>query len=211
MAETVLKLTNKEAVVKITDTQTISLKTDLKGSNERVNQVSTFGSLVGGTGYSDAEGVPTTGGTGTGLTVDIVTDGGVITAVTLNNRGNGYAVSDVITITTGGADATITVTALTAESSPQVVRISKLYWTGPASGTIVVTRNSVNIATIKAEFSGELDFQGFVDSIQDDKDIVVTISGDCQLWIVLHKVSGYAQTFEPEIYGSHDSISLVGA
>lgn len=67
------------------------------------------GTLVGGTGYTNATGVATTGGTGTGLTVDITTAAGAVTVVAIATPGTGYTAGDVITITGGGADATIQV------------------------------------------------------------------------------------------------------
>jgi hypothetical protein len=68
-----------------------------------VGAVYTFdaGTLVAGSGYSDAIGVATTGGTGSGLTVNIVTESGEITEVTVNNPGTGYEVGDVVTIAGG--------------------------------------------------------------------------------------------------------------
>ena len=70
---------------------------------------------VNGTGYTDAQDVPTTGGSGTGLTVDITTSTGNVTAVVVNNPGKDYVEGDVITIVQGsGASddetATLTVT-----------------------------------------------------------------------------------------------------
>ena len=76
--------------------------------------VTTFGSLVGGTGYTTGL-KATTGGTGTGLIVNVTTvgGGGNITALTISNAGQTYKVGDVITITGGTTPATITVTAIT--------------------------------------------------------------------------------------------------
>jgi hypothetical protein len=74
-------------------------------SASAINSVATLnnGSLVGGSGFSDASGVSTTAsGSGTGLTVDITTSTGAITAVALNAAGQGYAVSEVITIGAAG-------------------------------------------------------------------------------------------------------------
>jgi hypothetical protein len=76
--------------------------------------VTTFGSLVGGTGYTTGL-KATTGGTGTGLIVNVTSVGGTgnITALTISNAGQTYKVGDVITITGGTTPATITVTAIT--------------------------------------------------------------------------------------------------
>lgn len=74
--------------------------------------VTNTGSIVAGTGYSDAFGVAVTGGTGTGCLVDIVTSGGGVTGVTVVNGGGGYTASDVLTIQAGNGDATFTATSV---------------------------------------------------------------------------------------------------
>jgi len=81
-----------------------------------INGASTFGSLVGGTGYPNGStsGVATTVSPdgGTGLTVDITVVLGIITVVAIADPGDGYSVNDVITITGGNGDGTITLTAI---------------------------------------------------------------------------------------------------
>lgn len=64
--------------------------------------------IVGGTGYSEDTGVPTTGGSGVGMTVDIFVDTGVVTGVQIVNQGSGYQEGDVITIDSGDNNATFT-------------------------------------------------------------------------------------------------------
>ena len=79
-----------------------------------INGGSTFGSLVGGTGYANASGVATTVAPagGTGLTVNITVTAGAVSGVVIASPGDGYSVNDVITITGGGGNATITLTAI---------------------------------------------------------------------------------------------------
>ena len=79
-----------------------------------VNGGSTFGSLVGGTGYANANGVATTVAPagGTGLTVNITVTAGAVSGVVIASPGDGYSVNDVITIAGGGGNATITLTAI---------------------------------------------------------------------------------------------------
>ncbi len=84
----------------------------------------TYDTLVGGTGYTTSNGVPTTGGTGIGLTVDIVDTAGVITGLIINAGGTGYTVGDVITVTTGNADATFNVTATLSDDFSNMELIS---------------------------------------------------------------------------------------
>ena len=61
--------------------------------------------ISGGTGYTPANGLPTTGGSGTGLSVKTKVSGGVVTEVTIASPGNGYKAGDLITINSGGANA----------------------------------------------------------------------------------------------------------
>ena len=69
-------------------------------SASAVNTVSTLTAISqAGTGYSNANGVPTTNiGTGTGLTVDITTTTGGVTGVTIASAGSGYQPADLISI-----------------------------------------------------------------------------------------------------------------
>lgn len=67
------------------------------------------GTLIGGTGYSDASDVAVTGGSGSGGTVDIITAGGVVTSVTVNRPGVAYTASQSLTISGGGGNAMIDV------------------------------------------------------------------------------------------------------
>jgi hypothetical protein len=74
--------------------------------------VSTFGSLVGGAGYTTGI-KTTTGGSGINLTVNVTSvSSGVITALSISNVGSGYKVGDVITIVGGTTPATITITGI---------------------------------------------------------------------------------------------------
>ena len=71
--------------------------------------------LDGGSGYSVASGVATTGGSGSGFKVNILTvSTGAIATYSIAAVGSGYVVGDVLTVAGGGADATLTVSAITA-------------------------------------------------------------------------------------------------
>jgi hypothetical protein len=72
--------------------------------------------LVGGAGYSVANGVATTVSPagGSGALINILTvAGGAIATYSFASQGSGYSVGDVLTVTGGGANATLTVTAVT--------------------------------------------------------------------------------------------------
>ena len=78
--------------------------------------VLTFGSLLGGTGYSSTNAVATSGGSGSGLTVNTTVANGVVTNVVINSPGEDYAVDDVITISGGSGSASFTVTSISNSS-----------------------------------------------------------------------------------------------
>lgn len=97
----------------------------------------------------------------------------------------------------------------------QVVNIVGMVWTGATGGVITITRNAVVIATLLAEASGNIDFNGqdmIPDTIENDQDITVTISGaQAELWLRVRKVSGYDNYIEPATYGAYDDPTRVGA
>jgi hypothetical protein len=80
-----------------------------------INGVDTA-TLVGGSGYSVVDGAATTVSPsgGSGATVNILTvSTGAIATYSFASVGSGYAVGDVLTVSGGGADATLTISALT--------------------------------------------------------------------------------------------------
>ena len=115
-----------------------------------------FGTLVGGSGYTSANGVATTVAPagGTGMTVNINATAGVVTQVDINNPGSGYSLSDVITVTGGGADATFTLTSASVNTDPSLRLINSIFAfddvkiTGTNATT--VTRTSDNGITINS-------------------------------------------------------------
>lgn len=92
--------------------------------------------------------------------------------------------------------------------------ILQLQWCGEPNVKIEVTRNGVVIATMLSNPSGSLMFgQNFVDNVQDEADIRVSISGSgkAQLWMSLSKNSGFKQKYEPAQFGSYDDPTVSGA
>lgn len=82
----------------------------------------TTGTLVGGSGYTNATytGVSLTGGSGTGAQATIVVSGGAVTTVTITTAGNGYLVGDTLSATAasiGGTGSGFSVKAATVGSS----------------------------------------------------------------------------------------------
>lgn len=97
----------------------------------------------------------------------------------------------------------------------QLVNISTVQWTGAAGGVITITRNSVVIMTLQANAAGCLDMTGqemIPDSVENDSDIVVTISGaQAECWLRLRKVAGYNTKIQPEQYGIYDDETSTSA
>lgn len=82
--------------------------------------VITFGTLVGGTGYTNGTYVIETtaapaGGTGATFTVTVA--GGIVTAAVLNTAGTGYSAADVLTFVGGASNGTVTVVTVSASTT----------------------------------------------------------------------------------------------
>jgi len=97
----------------------------------------------------------------------------------------------------------------------QRVSIAGVQWTGTADAVVTIARNAVTILTLNCGAAGALEMNGqtmIPDSIQDDQDIVVTITGTAaELYIRLKKNSGYTSGSEPSIYGQYDNPAVVGS
>ena len=102
---------------------------------------------------------------------------------------------------------------LIASGTP-TVNIVGAHWTGAANSTITVVRNSVTILSIVADQPNNFDFEGlgFVDTVGNTSDIVVTIAGaEAAVYLRLRKVDGYDTKIETGIFGSYDDETRVGA
>lgn len=101
------------------------------------------------------------------------------------------------------------------DGETQSVNIVGLQYSGLASSTITVTRNSVNIITLDAGGEGSIEFaagSGFVDTIENTSDITVTIGGaEAQAYLILRKVGGYATKIETAVFGAYDDETAVGS
>ena len=97
----------------------------------------------------------------------------------------------------------------------QTVNIAGVQWVGLAEASITITRNSTNILTLPGGGADSIDFaagQGFVDTINNTSDIVVTIAGaEAQCYLVLRKVGGYATKVETAVFGAYDNQSVAGS
>lgn len=100
------------------------------------------------------------------------------------------------------------------DGATQKVDITCCVVSGLLTSAITVVRNSVPVWAFAGENSAIFDFegQGFRDSIQNDKDIVVGIAGaEGHIVLTLRKVSGYATKVERAEFGSYDNTSAVGS
>ena len=100
------------------------------------------------------------------------------------------------------------------DGATQTVNIVGVSWTGAVGSTITVARNGVTILTLAGEAAAEFDFNacGYVDSVENTSDIVVTIAGaEAQVYLVLRKVGGYASKIETATFGAHDDETAVGS
>lgn len=120
--------------------------------------------------------------------------------------------------TAAGATITLATDILSSnqvvDGATQTVNLVGVHVTGLLGSSITIARNSVNILTAAGENGGYFDFkqQGFVDNIQNTRDIVVTIAGaEAQAYLVLHKVGGYAPTIELASFGAHDDPAVAGS
>ena len=93
----------------------------------------------------------------------------------------------------------------------QNVSIKQISWCGLPESTIVISRNSVKVASISASSANTLNFNaGFTESVESQSNITVTVSGEAQCWITLGKISGYSSKIEPAHFGSYDNVNEVG-
>jgi hypothetical protein len=101
------------------------------------------------------------------------------------------------------------------DGATQTVNIVACKWCGLNNSTITITRNSVNILTLNGADAGDLDFSagyGFVDSIENTSDVVVTVAGaEAQVYLTLRKVGGYATKVETAVFGAYDDQTAVGS
>lgn len=100
-------------------------------------------------------------------------------------------------------------------TATQAVSIAGVQWTGTADAVITIARNGTTILTLNCGASGALEMNGqtmIPDSIEQDKDIVVTVTGTAaELYVRLKKVSGYNSGSEPSVYGQYDNPAVYGS
>lgn len=118
----------------------------------------------------------------------------------------------------GAGTHTITLNTQLLKSSEVIqgtpkVNIQKVVWCGAAASTINITRSATSIMDINSATAGQVDFSTFEmnDSTNNTADIVVTITGNAQIWLTLRKITGYATKIEPEQFGPYDNTATQGS
>jgi len=101
------------------------------------------------------------------------------------------------------------------DGATQTVNIAGVQWVGLSAATVTIARNSVNVLTLPGGGADYMEFaagNGFVDTVENTSDIVVTIAGaEAQCYLVLRKVGGYATKVETAVFGAYDNQSVVGS
>ena len=101
------------------------------------------------------------------------------------------------------------------DGATQTVNIAGVQWVGLSAATVTITRNSVNVLTLPGGGADYMEFaagNGFVDTVENTSDIVVTIAGaEAQCYLVLRKVGGYATKVETAVFGAYDNQTTVGS
>lgn len=100
------------------------------------------------------------------------------------------------------------------DGATQTVDIVTAQSNGLLNSAITIVRNAVPIMAFAPENSGVFNFEGngLRDTVQNTKDIVVTISGaEAHIYLTLRKVGGYATKVETAQFGSYDDNTVVGS
>lgn len=104
-------------------------------------------------------------------------------------------VQGVVKVHGGNTDTATIALATTLKKSTEtqaspIVNIKRIQWATDKNADITITRNSVVIWDLFG--TGDLDFNGYADTEENDGDIIVTFNnGDGTVIIETSKVSGY--------------------
>ena len=100
------------------------------------------------------------------------------------------------------------------DGATQTVDIVTAQVNGLLSSSITIVRNAIPVMAFAPENSGVFNFEGngFRDSVENTKDIVVTVSGaEAHVYLTLRKVGGYATKVETANFGAKDNEAVVGS
>lgn len=122
---------------------------------------------------------------------------------------HGTTLNETVSLATDCLAAT---EALTVGGTP-TVNILGMHWCGAADAVATITRGGVKVAILQANSSGELMFldTDFADTVGNTSDIVVTSTGEMQVWLLLRKVTGYSSKVETSVFSVYDNTNAVGS
>jgi hypothetical protein len=98
----------------------------------------------------------------------------------------------------------------------QTVTITGIRWSGDASNTITIDRNSTRVLTLPTDAADYIAFDGQElppENTAATNDIVITQvgTGNIELYLKLRKVSGYAPKVETAQFSVYDDTNTVGS
>lgn len=101
------------------------------------------------------------------------------------------------------------------DGATQTVNIAGIEYTGLTGSTITIVRDGTTVTSLLAEGHDVVGFAagfGFVETTKNTAAIAVTIAtANCQCYLTLRKVGGYATKVENATYGAYDDPTRVGA
>lgn len=97
-------------------------------------------------------------------------------------------------------------------SGTPTVNIVGMHWTGEATGVATIVRNNLRIATLSGGSAGEILFSDseFVENTANTSDIVITTTGQMEVWLLLRKQDGYSSKIETAEFSVYDNVNAVG-
>ncbi len=140
-----------------------------------------------------------------------------VTKTILKNTNNETVIKIAGTAAAATIDLQTDIVASTQALSgdTQTVNIAGVQWVGLDGASITISRNGANVLTLPGGGADYLEFaagNGFVDTVNNTSDVVVTIAGaEAQCYLTLRKVGGYATKVETAVYGAYDNESVVGS
>lgn len=119
---------------------------------------------------------------------------------------SGTNVTETITLATDLLAATQVV-----DGTPKV-NILSFICSGVVDSIVTVTRAGKTIIKLHGGSAAVIDFSDmeFVDNVNNTADLVITTTGDAQLYMNLRKESGYKSKIETPEFGPYDNPNLVG-
>lgn len=97
-------------------------------------------------------------------------------------------------------------------SGTPTVNIVGMHWTGESNAVATIVRNSLRIATLSGGAAGEIIFSDseFVENTANTSDIVITTTGQMEVWLLLRKQDGYSSKIETAEFSVYDNVNAVG-